>query len=510
MSETETLFAALRQSADEAVVDMLERMVRDAPDPALNKINALDLAAREGLGEERVIAALLNAVGLGMFEMTWNVMCPSCAGVLSANRSLKTLDRAQYNCAFCAAGYETTLDNLVEVTFTVSPRLRKIPAHSPDELSAAEYLRQIFWSSAIDLPADLERLLGEVTLESVELPPGERAIVSLQLPKGALIVFDPVTHTAQFLDVGGEEASERQNLSVIFNKVPAPVDSVALRPGPLRLVLENRTEGRVLPAIWVANQALDDLLKRRKPNLSAKRLLTNQTFRDIYRTQTLAIGQRLKILSLTFLFSDLKDSTGLYDRVGDLVAFDLVNEHFRLLQEIIASERGAVVKTIGDAVMATFETPDRAIAAAIRMREAMGDLGAERQHQSLHLKMGIHEGSCLAVILNEQQDYFGQTVNIASRVQGLAASRSIMVTESVVENRSEEHTSELQSRFDLVCRLLLEKKKTLPSFTVTLSNYNVDDISLVVFKTGSEEAGVQEVITSLSAKNFDYCREIPH
>jgi class 3 adenylate cyclase len=434
MNETETLFVALRQSADEEVVDMLERMVRDAPDHALNKMNALDLAAKEGLDEERVIAALLNAVGLGMFELTWSVMCPSCAGVLSANKSLKTLDRAQYNCAFCAAGYETTLDNLVEVTFTVSPRLRKIAAHSPDELSVAEYYRQVWWSSAIDLPADPEKLLREVTLETVDLPPGERAILSLQLPKGTVIVFDPVTHTAQFLDVSGEEASERQNLSVIFNNARVPVDTVALRPGPLRLALENRTESRVLPAVWVANQALDDLLKRRKPILTAKRLLTNQTFRDIYRTETLAIGQRLKILSLTFLFSDLKDSTGLYDRVGDLVAFDLVNEHFRLLQEIIASERGAIVKTVGDAVMATFETPDRAIAAAIRMREAMSDLGAERQHQSLSLKLGIHEGSCLAVTLNGQQDYFGQTVNIASRVQGLAASRSIVVTESVVEN----------------------------------------------------------------------------
>jgi class 3 adenylate cyclase len=434
MSETETLFVALRQSADEDVVDMLERMVRDAPDHALNKMNALDLAAKEGVGEERVIAALLNAVGLGMFEMTWSVMCPSCAGVLSANKTLKTLDRAQYNCAFCAAGYETTLDNLVEVTFTVSPRVRKIAAHSPDQLSAAEYYRQIFWSSAIDLPADLEKLLPEVTLEIVDLPPGERAILSLQLPKGTVIVFDPVTHTAQFLDVSGKEASERQNLSVTFNKVQVPVDTVALRPGPLRLTLENRTDGRALPAVWVANQALDDLLKRRKPILTAKRILTNQTFRDIYRTDTLAIGQSLKILSLTFLFSDLKDSTALYEHVGDLVAFDLVNEHFRLLQEIIASERGAVVKTIGDAVMATFETPDRAIAAAIRMREAMSDLGAERQHQSLRLKMGIHEGSCLAVTLNGQQDYFGQTVNIASRVQGLAASRSIVVTEAVVEN----------------------------------------------------------------------------
>src|SRR5258708_26696618 len=210
MSETETLFVALRQSADDDVVDMLERMVRDAPDHALNKMNALDLAAKEGVGEERVIAAFLNAVGLGMFEMTWNVMCPSCAGVLSANKSLKTLDRGQYNCAFCAAGYETTLDNLVEVTFTVSPRVRKIAAHSPDELSVAEYYRQIFWSSAIDLPADLEKLLAEVTRETVDLPPGERAILSLQVPDVTLIVFDPVTHTAQLLHVSAQEAREPQ------------------------------------------------------------------------------------------------------------------------------------------------------------------------------------------------------------------------------------------------------------------------------------------------------------
>jgi len=116
MNEAETLFAALRQLSDDDAAGVLERLVRDAPDLALNKINALDLAGREGVSEERIIAALLNAVGLGIFEMNWNVMCPSCAGVLSANKSLKTLDRAQYNCAFCAAGYETTLDRSEEHT----------------------------------------------------------------------------------------------------------------------------------------------------------------------------------------------------------------------------------------------------------------------------------------------------------------------------------------------------------------------------------------------------------
>ena len=434
MSEAEALFSVLRQSADAEVVATIERLIRDAPDHALNRVNALDLAAKEKLDEERVIAALLHASRLGLFEMSWNVMCPGCGGVLDAGTTLKTLDQAEYNCALCAAGYETTLDNMVEVTFTVSPRVRKIAAHTPDELSAPEYYRQIFWSSGIDLPEDYARMMEEVALEAIELPAGERAILSLQLPAEFLIVFEPVTHGAQFIDVKGEPTRERQNLSLVFNKVRAPTGTMEMRPGPLRLSLENRTDTRVLPGVWIGNQKLHDLLGRRKPVLTAKRLLTNQTFRDIFHTDTLSVDQRLKIISLTFLFTDLKGSTELYERVGDLVAFDLVKEHFRVLNEIIVSERGAVVKTIGDAVMATFATPDRAVAAAIRMREAMNGLGEQRRQESLLLKMGIHEGPCLAVTLNDRQDYFGQTVNIAARVQGLAASRAIVATGQVVED----------------------------------------------------------------------------
>ncbi len=93
-----------------------------------------------------------------------------------------------------------------------------------------------------------------------------------------------------------------------------------------------------------------------------------------------------------------------------------------------------MVKTIGDAVMATFPTPDRAIAAALRMRDAMRKLNEERGREDLLLKIGIHEGPCIAVTLNERQDYFGQTVNIASRVQHLATSHEIFATGAVVEN----------------------------------------------------------------------------
>jgi class 3 adenylate cyclase len=434
MSEAQALFAVLRQSADVETVAAIERLVRDAPDRELSRINVVNFATRTGLDAERVIAAFLHAARIGLFEMSWNVLCPGCGGVLDANATLKTVNRTEYVCGLCAAGYEPTLDEMVEVTFTVSERIRRTAAHDPGGLPFAEYFRQIFWSSGVDLPENVEALIREITLEAIELPPGEKAILSLSLPAEFAIVFDPVTHSAQFLDVKGPATSTPQSLSLIFNKVHAPTGTTILRPGPLRLSLENRTDLRILPGVWVAGEKLHDLLGKRRAFLTAKRLLTNQSFRDIYRTDTLDVDQRLKITSLTFLFTDLKGSTALYERVGDLVAFDLVRAHFRILHDIVASETGAVVKTIGDAVMATFQTPDRALAAALRMREAMSALNDERKREDLLLKIGIHEGPCLAVMLNDRQDYFGQTVNIASRVQNLAVSRSIFATGPVVEN----------------------------------------------------------------------------
>lgn len=434
MSETEALMTALRQTADADVVAGIERLVREGPEHELCRINVLAFAAKNGLDEERVIAAFLRASRLGLFELAWNVLCPGCGGVLDSTATLKSVHSEPYNCALCAAGYEPTLDELVEVTFTVTPRLRRIAAHDPDSLPMLDYMRQLFWSSGVDFPENHRELIDEITLDSLELPPGEKAVLSLQLPADFVILFEPVTHWAEFFDVKGEPRRERENLTVIFNRQDAQTRTMEIRPGPIRLSLENRTGRRVLPGLWVANDTLHNLLGRRRPFLTAKRLLTNQTFRDVYRTDTLDVDQGLKITSLTFLFTDLKGSTALYERVGDLVAYDLVRAHFGLLNDIVAAETGAIVKTIGDAVMATFPTPDRAVAAALRMRDAMRRLSETHEPEDLMLKIGIHEGPCLAVTLNDRLDYFGQTVNVAARVQGLANSQSIYVSGNVIDH----------------------------------------------------------------------------
>jgi class 3 adenylate cyclase len=436
MGEAGPLFAVLRQSADPQVVSAIESLVRDAPDRALCRINAVAFATQRGLDEERAIAAFLHAARLGIFELSWNVLCPGCGGVLGAGASLKSVHAAEYGCTLCAAGFEPTLDEMVEVTFTVSPRVRRIAAHDPDTLPVWEYFRQVFWGSGFDVPDDdtLARAIEACTLDTMELPARQQAILSVALPEAFVILFEPVSHTAQFVEVKGAPARERQLVSVVIDKPGAPAATLELRPGPARITFDNRMDRRALPGAWIADDRLHDLLGRRRPFLTAKRLLTNQVFRDIYGTQALDVDQRLKITSLTFLFTDLRGSTALYERVGDLAAFDLVKAHFRVLGEIVAAEAGAIVKTIGDAVMATFPTPGRAMAAALRMRRAMDSMNAKRGGDDLLLKIGIHEGPCLAVTLNDRQDFFGQTVNIAARVQALAQSRAIFATRPVIEH----------------------------------------------------------------------------
>ncbi|MCP4617907.1 MAG: adenylate/guanylate cyclase domain-containing protein [Bradyrhizobium sp.] len=433
MSETQALFSVLKQTADPAVVDAIRDLVENGEDRALNRINLLDFSRKTGLDEEKVISGFLHASRLGMFDMGWNVLCPGCGGVLDAHDTLKSLRPDDYNCALCAAGYEASVDELVEVAFTVSPRVRRIGAHDPSTLPFWEYYRQMFWSSGVDLNEEtMPQLTDEVTLEAMELPAGEKAVLSLQLPQQFIIVFEPVTHAAHFIDVQGEPTKERQQLSIMFNKVQAPTGTTVMRPGPLRLTFDNQSGGRVLPGVWIAGDALHELLGKRKPILTAKRILSNQTFRDLYKADNLSTDQRLKITSLTFLFTDLKGSTALYERVGDLVAFDLVRAHFRALLEIIAAQRGAVVKTIGDAVMATFIRPEHALEAGLRMRAAMKELNKSRGTEDLIVKIGLHEGPCLAVMLNERQDYFGQTVNVAARVQSLSTNQEIHVTQPVI------------------------------------------------------------------------------
>src|SRR6476660_10378664 len=150
MSDIQAQFSVLRQTTDPAVADAIVQLIEKGEDHELNRVNALDFSKRTGLDEERVISGFLHASRLGLFELSWNVLCPGCGGVLGAHSTLKALKPDDYHCALCACGYKASVDDQVAVSFTVNSRVRRIPAHAPDTLPVWDYFKQVFWSSGVD------------------------------------------------------------------------------------------------------------------------------------------------------------------------------------------------------------------------------------------------------------------------------------------------------------------------------------------------------------------------
>ncbi len=167
--------------------------------------------------------------------------------------------------------------------------------------------------------------------------------------------------------------------------------------------------------------------------VSGHRLLTLQMFRELFPRETIPPNESLLIRQVTILFTDLAGSTALYSQRGDSQAYSLVNQHFKLLFESVDRHNGAVIKTIGDAIMATFTSPEDGLKAAIAMQETMLDFNRRLESANpLILKVGIHAGPCISVNLNDRSDYFGTTVNTAARVEGLSQGNDIVFTSSLL------------------------------------------------------------------------------
>jgi class 3 adenylate cyclase len=166
--------------------------------------------------------------------------------------------------------------------------------------------------------------------------------------------------------------------------------------------------------------------------LTAPEVISLQVFRDLFAEATLRPGDEAGVSQVALLFSDLQGSTALYERVGDAVAFNMVREHFALLASIVRDHDGAVVKTIGDAVMASFGDPANAVKAALAMQARIASFG-EEGHE-LVLKLGVHVGPSVVVNLNDRLDYFGSTVNMAARLQGQSQGGDIVLSRAVADD----------------------------------------------------------------------------
>jgi class 3 adenylate cyclase len=417
------------------VVSRLESFIRTEDDFQLFRINPLRFAADKGISEAEAIDLFLYGTKAGLFRMRWELVCPVCGAPIESFAELRML-RSHYFCVICQIGTDAALDDYIQVNFTLAAPVRDIAYNHPETLSDEDFVFRHHFNRGTLLPDGTPFLdaLASSMLYVGHLEPGEQKQTELDLMPGTLVWHDFTHDVGDRVPIQGDSGGRGQVLNLRLGDGLFEGDLTEVAPGRLEVRFRGHPAARAV--VGLQYHSLEDVPVPVvfDPFLTGKRLLNTQTFRDLFRWEVIEGTEGLSVKDLTIMFTDLKGSTTLYDRIGDLNAFRLVSQHFERLRRVIAEHSGAIVKTIGDAVMASFIDPVDGVRSALQILEEIEDLNRELGGEDLILKLGIHRGPLIAVTLNDRLDYFGQTVNIASRVQNLAQAEEIWITDAVFDS----------------------------------------------------------------------------
>ncbi|MGA2976859.1 MAG: DUF5939 domain-containing protein [Spirochaetia bacterium] len=426
--------AAMRKAGkwSSKALEKVEALIRHGDDYQLFRINPLRFSAEKGIVESEAIDAFLHGAKLGLFQMEWNLVCPTCGDSVDSFRSLNKLN-AHFYCSVCDLNSEATLDDFIQVNFTISPEIREIAHHRPESLSIEDFHLKYHFNPGASLP-DGQRFVDAVPSLVKGLSyvgPGQKKRFDIETAGGTLTLNDLMHHASLTVVVNGTPSEKTQAVTTRLEGGKLVSEQTTVAPGRILFTLENCTAGKASMMILNFPPGFEKKRLVFEPFLSGKKLLSIQTFRNLFSSEVIQGTEGIGVRDITILFTDLKGSTALYERIGDLKAFSLVHQHFDRLGKVIADHSGAFVKTIGDAVMASFLNPVDAVKAALEMNREIARFNRAFTSRDVILKIGIHKGPCIAVTLNDRLDYFGQTVNAASRVQGLAGAEEVYVTDEV-------------------------------------------------------------------------------
>jgi class 3 adenylate cyclase len=418
---------------DPQLIERFGTILRELDDWSLLRINPLRFAERHQIAPLACVDLFLYALKVGLVDLEFQSFCPLCGSVEYAYAALDQIDPETFFCSTCGGETSVDLDDHVLASFTINPSIATLGINPHADL---ESYQRYFFSDVLEYAPERHQLVERQLCAFRALEPGEIWEYQglLAEPDAIYRVVSLELHATAQLAVPDErpdgpvQGPPRSRIEIDLLPGAISPQYAMLAAGETALHLHNRTNQTLGLYIHLLDHEARDEVLAAHPNrwhsyFSAKMLLNSQTFRELFRIHHLAPGLRLNIQSLTLLFTDLKDSTRLYGDVGDAFAYELVQEHFNLLTQAVRRHAGAVIKTMGDAVMATFNEPQEGVQAALEMLRSIAELNtriAETGYQ-LGLKIGMHEGPALAVNADERLDYFGQSVNVAARVQALAA-----------------------------------------------------------------------------------------
>ncbi|MBE7466081.1 MAG: adenylate/guanylate cyclase domain-containing protein [Planctomycetes bacterium] len=394
----------LKLGGDPGLCSLLYEHLRTAPEEEVVRMRAFELADRWKSERLGVLVLFLQATRAGLVDMTWNVLCPCCRVSKHEHGKLQEVHRGCH-CDYCGINFDADLDRLVEIRFTVHPSIRETKG-------------QVFCMGG---PLNSPHVWAQQRLK-----PGERRTLELALPPARYTLRVLQTDWAQDVDLAAGAAGEAGRLSARLADGQLKLNMEDARAGRLTVELENASAAERV--VRLEEQAWTDQAA------SAALVTTLQDFRDLFSREFLAPGEELAVRSLTFMFTDLRGSTALYEQVGDASAYVLVRDHFKVLRKHIKDRHGTVVKTMGDAVMAVFLSPLDALEAALDIqREIQAQQRAGGGAAKVAIKLGLHAGACIAVGTDEHLDYFGTTVNLAQRVQAQSEGGDLVLSQAMLE-----------------------------------------------------------------------------
>jgi class 3 adenylate cyclase len=411
-------------------------ILKELDDWDLLRINPLRFAEEHGFDRLETMDLFIHGAKIGLFDFVWNMICPSCGGTEYTHNSINEVEEAIFHCSICHVDVPSNLDDQVEVAFMINPSIKKLDINPFKDIDS---YHRYFFSPNFERSQPLEDYINDVRRSVALIEPDESKDIIFEAKPGEfyrLLSID--LHSAIPMQTTDRPGSVTQAVNIDILPTGFSPNEKVIAPGEITLRIQNlrnRPTGAILvltdlPRIQTI---LEHNPSRLRPFLTGKMLLNNQGFRELFRVQNLIPNLKLNIRSLTILFTDLKGSTELYDKTGDAFAYNLVQEHFKILTRSVRRNSGAIVKTMGDAIMATFSLPQEGVNAAVEMINEMQSLNEKlrAEEYELGLKIGLHEGPALAINADERVDYFGQAVNIAARVQGLAKSSEIWITEPI-------------------------------------------------------------------------------
>ncbi|MEM7179860.1 MAG: DUF5939 domain-containing protein [Spirochaetota bacterium] len=414
--------------------------IQTLSDRQLFRINPKSFADEHGFSTQDSLELFIHSAKIGLFDFSYNLLCPSCGGILESHAGIDSFHSNDFRCEPCDVACELTLDDQIEVSFSLNPAIKKINLDSWS--SALNYYDYNFSKNYEKAPEVVEyynnRMAGYYCLQ----PDEELSVqIPLQTDNSFIRMASIENNTAVTIHIDEEKGEEREFFIDLLDNGFSPRELYA-KGSELHLHISNHRKKQAGMVLLTVNkekmmQLYEKYPSTIRPFFSAKELLNHQSFRDLFRMQNLSDSLNLNVKSLTIMFTDLRGSTEMYDKAGDHLAYRLVQEHFQILTDVVKRHSGAVVKTMGDAVMATFSNPVDGFLAALDMMSKISKLNANWQEKGyeIGLKVGLNEGMALAVNNDERLDYFGQSVNIAARVQGLAKAGEIWLSESVYQSQ---------------------------------------------------------------------------